>query len=106
MEYISLIEGSTKNIAKEEFIENLDTQHAVIRRIEIIGEAVKNISDKLREKHPEIEWKKITGARDLLIHAYFKVDYNLIWEIIKTDIPVLKKDVKEILKDIEKEENG
>ena len=71
---------------------------ATIRRIEIIGEAVKNISPELKKKYPEIEWKRIAGARDVMIHAYFNVDFDVVWNIINQDIPVLKTNLTKILK--------
>lgn len=94
------IENSIKNLSKNEFEQSKDTKDATIRRIEIIGEAVKNISKELKEKYPEIEWVKIAGARDVMIHAYFSVDLNIVWNIIKIDLPKLKKDIKKILGDL------
>ncbi|MGQ4874782.1 MAG: DUF86 domain-containing protein [Promethearchaeia archaeon] len=75
-------------------------QDSVIHRIKIIGEAIKNIPDKIKLKYPNIPWKQITGMRDILIHQYFGADLNLTWEVLKKDIPNLKK---EILKIKEKE---
>lgn len=94
------IENSTRNISKNEFKRNKDIMEANIRRIEIIGEAVKNISEKTRKKYPEIEWKKIAGMRDKLMHHYFGVDINTVWKTIKEDIPVLKIQIKNILESL------
>lgn len=91
------IENSTKNLTKKEFKANKDIIDATIRRIEIIGEAVKNISDKLKKKYPDIEWKKIAGTRDILIHAYFSVDLELIWDIIQKDLKKLRRNVQDII---------
>mgnify|MGYP001569241818 CR=1 FL=1 len=74
-------------------------QSAIIRKLEIIGEAVKNISPQLKEEYPIIEWRKIAGARDVLIHAYSGVKLSMIWEIIKHDLPQLKDHVKKILEE-------
>lgn len=85
---------------EREFISNKDIKDANIRRLEIIGEAVKNISKKLREKYKEIEWNKIAGTRDKVIHNYFGVNLEIVWTIIKEDLPDLKKKVEKILKSI------
>lgn len=102
LDAINDIQSSIKNLSKKEFTESKDIKDATIRRIEIIGEAAKNISKKLKNKHKEIEWKKIIGTRDRLIHAYFNVDLDITWEIIKKDIPELKDKILEIKKDLEK----
>ncbi|MHA1282457.1 MAG: HepT-like ribonuclease domain-containing protein [Promethearchaeota archaeon] len=100
LESIELIEQYTKEKTKKDFLSSKQLQDSVIRRIEIIGEAIKNIPDKIKLKYPNIPWKQITGMRDILIHQYFGVDLNLTWEVLKKDIPNLKK---EILKIKEKE---
>jgi len=64
--------------------------------LEIIGEAVKNIPQNFRNAHPNIEWRKIAGLRDVLIHGYFGVDIEKIWEVVKKDIPILKEQVIKI----------
>ena len=91
------IEESIKNLSKEEFKRIKDVKDSNIRRIEIIEEAVKNISNKLKKNYPEVEWSKITGTRDVMIHAYFKVNLKMVWDIIKEDLPILKKQIKDIL---------
>src|SRR3989344_2139947 len=97
LENIALIQKSILGLSKEEFVNNKDVLDAGIRRIEVIGEATKSISLDFREKYPYIEWKKIAGTRDILIHSYFKIDFDLLWEIIDKDLPVLEKQIKDIL---------
>jgi len=101
LDAINDIEESIGNKTKEEFIKDKDTKDATVRRLEIIGEATKNISSALKRKYPNVEWKKIGGARDVMIHAYFSVDLNIVWSIAKNDIPKLKKQVQDILENEE-----
>lgn len=76
----------------------------VIRNLEVIGEAVKNIPANFRKKYPDVEWKKIAGLRDILIHEYFGMDYELLWDIVEKKIPILNKQIEKILKDIKGEQ--
>ena len=98
LESIERIENFTKNFSKKDFLRSDKTQDAVLRRIEIIGEAVKNIPQGFKKKHPEIEWKKIAGTRDIIVHEYFGVDLDLTYRIVKEDIPKLEKQIKDLLK--------
>ena len=101
LDAIQDIQQFTSNIIKDQFIKNKEKQYAVIRAIEIIGEAVKNVSRRLKTKHPDIEWREIAGMRDKLIHSYFGVDKNLVWSTIEIDIPKLKSSILDILKNFE-----
>lgn len=80
----------------EGFKQDEKTVFAVIRALEIMGEAAKNISEEIKEKHPEIPWRNITGMRDKLIHEYFGVNKRVVWDTIKEDLPGLKETIKEI----------
>lgn len=97
LESIEWIEKDIKDLTKREFLKDVPIQDAVIRRMEIIGEAVRNIPANLKIKYPETPWKKIAGMRDKLIHQYFGVELDLVWEVAKKDIPVLKKEIKRML---------
>ncbi len=105
LESINLIDNSTKNLTKNAFDKDRDIQDATIRRIEIIGEAVKNVPESFRKKYPKIEWKKIAGTRDILSHVYFGVNMDKIWEVVKDDLPKLKKELKKILEAESKKES-
>lgn len=94
---ILLIEEYSRGTVKSEFIKNRPLQDAVIRRLEIIGEAVKNIPLSFRSQHPEIPWKQMAGMRDILIHEYFDVDLSLAWQVVKHELPPIKKRLLELL---------
>lgn len=79
MESISKIEEYTKTLSRDDFFSNTQVQDAVLRRLEIMGEAVKNIPDDFRDRYPKIPWRRIAGMRDVLIHAYFGVNLDRIW---------------------------
>lgn len=96
-EAISKIIKYTQNLTREEFEENSMVQDAVIRNIEIIGEATKNISSEMTFSYDNIPWKEMAGMRDKLIHDYMGVEIDVVWKTIELDIPFLDK----LLKDIE-----
>jgi len=93
IESIELIEKYVKNHTKDDFLSSTQLQDSVIRRLEIIGEAVKNIPDNYRKKYPDVKWKEIAGLRDILIHQYFGIDFELTWEIVIRDLPEIKNKI-------------
>lgn len=96
IENIYLIENSLKKTAKSEFKSNRLLIDATLRRLEIIGEAAKNVPISFRKKYPQIPWKDMAGFRDKLSHAYFGIKIDMVWNIIKEDFPTLKKDIEKI----------
>ena len=97
---IQEIEEFTKGMRFETFVKDKKTINAVIRSLEVMGEALKKIPLELKEKYPEIPWKYITGMRDKLIHEYHGVDLEIVWEVIKREIPPLKPKFEELLKEL------
>jgi len=95
-ESIIAIEEYTQTVTEEEFNKNRQLQDAVVRRLEIIGEAVKNIDEDFRNKYPEIPWKRIAGLRDIIAHEYFGVKLERIWAVVRKDISDLKKKMSRI----------
>jgi len=100
LDSIAKIEQYTKNINEQNFLADTQIQDSVFRRLEIIGEAVKNISNDIRNKYPEIPWRKIAGLRDILIHEYFGVNARRAWKVAKEDIPDLKQQLLKVRKDL------
>lgn len=93
---IARIAEFTKEMTFDAFSMDTKSVYAVIRSFEVIGEAVKNITDDVREKHPEIPWKRMAGMRDKLIHEYFGVSTKILWETIKNRIPELKEKLESL----------
>jgi uncharacterized protein with HEPN domain len=88
---ILFIENEVRILTEEKFLTDAKSQRAFARSLEIIGEAVKNLSEEFIARHSEIEWRKIAGMRDKLIHGYFSVNYKLVWDVAKNIIPNLKQ---------------
>ena len=97
LDAIIKIEKYAKNVSFSSFKEKGMRFDAILRNLEIIGEAVKNIPDEIREKDKNIEWKKIAGLRDILIHAYAEIDVEIVWDIVKNKLPELKEAVRIML---------
>ncbi len=106
LDNINKIKSFSKNMTKDELFKDEERQYAIVRAIEIIGEAAKNISKDLTKKYPNIEWKEIIGTRDKIIHHYFGVDLEIVWNIIEKDIPDLKQKILKVKEDLEEHEKG
>ena len=93
LESIGFIEEYTKGKTEDDFLESVPLQDMIVRRIEIIGEAAKNIPRNIREKYSGIPWKQIAGMRDVLIHEYFGIDLRLTWQTATRNILALKRNL-------------
>ena len=100
LESIEAINSYTENLTKEDFAENGQAQDAVVCRIQVIGEAVKNLPVTLRKKYNHIHWNKATGMRDVMAHDYFGIDKGIVWKTIKEDLPVFKKEIRKVYEEL------
>jgi uncharacterized protein with HEPN domain len=96
------IKDYMRSVSHEQFLQNKLLQDGVIRQLEIVGEASRNLSDKLRQRHTEVPWSQIIGLRNRIAHAYFSVELRIVWDIIQNDLPLLSQQVELILEEIEK----
>ncbi len=87
----------TKGLSLPDLVQDERTYDAVVRNLEVIGEAAKHISEKSRSRMPNIEWRKIAGMRDMLAHAYFGIDNDILWDVIRNKVPHLAEAVRAFL---------
>lgn len=90
------ITSYTAGLTYETFLADIKTQDAVTRNLEIVGEAVKKLSDAVRDAHPKIPWRSMSGLRDRLIHDYFGVNFDIVWEIASKELPQIVPELEEI----------
>jgi uncharacterized protein with HEPN domain len=101
LECIHKIEEYTNTVRDTEFYDSTQVQDAVLRRLEIIGEAVKHIPQDFRNRYPDVPWREIAGIRDVLAHEYFGVNVIRTWKVVKEDIPGLKKKIRHIATELD-----
>ena len=97
LDAISMIEEYTQGMSENEFLSHSMAHDAVVRQIEIIGGAARNISDEFKENNSKLPWNKMTAIRNKIIHEYFNINYALVWDTIQDDLPLLKKSIKKLL---------
>ncbi|OGM95516.1 hypothetical protein A2610_03375, partial [Candidatus Wolfebacteria bacterium RIFOXYD1_FULL_48_65] len=97
IESIEYIEENIGDATENDFYDDVPMQDAAIRRLQVIGEAVKNLPYEYREQHAEIEWRKASGMRDVIVHEYFTIDLQLVWNVIKNELPRFKNKLEELL---------
>ncbi len=98
LEAINNIEAGTRGVRREDFNKNIQLQAAILHFIQIVGEAAKLLSLEFKEKYPEIAWSQIAGMRNKVVHEYFQVDLDVVWDTATNDIPAFKLQVQEIVK--------
>ena len=92
----------TKDLSAQKFFKDPKTYDAVMRNLQIIGEAIKHLPSDVRKEYKNIDWKKAAGLRDIVVHEYFGINEDIIWDVITNKIPELEKEVRKILKQISK----
>lgn len=100
LDSINKIEIIQEGLTYERYLSDWKSQDIIIRNMEIVGEAARHIDDSITEKYADVEWRNARGMRNFLVHAYFQVDHDEIWKTINKDIPVFKKQIEDILRDI------
>jgi len=100
VECIEKIEIITENLSYGDYLNDWIKQDAILRNIEIIGEAISHVEDKLKEKYPYVAWIQAKGMRNFLVHEYFKVDHDAVWNTFNNDLPNLKSQIISIINDI------
>jgi uncharacterized protein with HEPN domain len=94
---IELIEKYTQGLSKKTLFEDRKNQDAILRNFEIIGEAVKNLPEEMKRGLPHVPWREIAGMRDIVIHEYFDLNEEDVWDTIQNDLPPFKKEIKKLL---------
>jgi len=87
----------TNGLTWDGYLQDHKTQDAVVRNMEVLGEATKNLSDEFREQYPDIPWRDMSGTRDRLIHHYFGINQEIVWQIVQQDLPGLKKKIEQLI---------
>ena len=103
LDAIQYIDGYVGGLAFDQFLQRRMTQDAVVRQLEIIGEASNSLSADLREAHPDVMWGQIIGMRNRLIHGYFQIDLEIVWEVVHVDLPALRAQVAHLLEETGRE---
>jgi uncharacterized protein with HEPN domain len=97
LEAIANVAEFVGTMSRQEFAGDKKTLHAVVRNLEVIGEAIKALPPEVRTQHPQVPWQRIAGLRDILIHQYFGIDVDIVWNIIVDKLPELKEQIQAIL---------
>ncbi|TGL62361.1 HepT-like ribonuclease domain-containing protein [Leptospira sarikeiensis] len=94
---IEFLKSKSKDLTSATFLQDEVVKRAFVRSIEIIGEAAGKVSDRFKNKYPEVEWRKLSATRNHLIHGYFVVDYDIVWDLVVSKIPILDSQLTKIL---------
>ncbi len=101
LEAIDNVSDFVGPMTRQGFNADKKTIHAVVRNLEVVGEAVKGVPAEVRERYPQVPWQRIAGLRDILIHHYFEIDLDIVWDVVQNKLPELKAQIEAIRKDTE-----
>ena len=104
LDEIEYLESLRPSLRYEDLTQDRTTGHAVTRALEIIGEAAKNVPDTIKREYPKIPWKFMAGLRDKVIHGYFAINYEIVWDVIQHKLPELEPEIRSLCDAIEKDE--
>jgi uncharacterized protein with HEPN domain len=99
LESINIIEMHLQGVTEEHFYTYIDRQDAVAKRLELIGEVVKNLPNEFREKHSDVPWKSIAGLRDIIVHQYLGINFSRIWDMVVDELPTFKKQIEQLIQE-------
>jgi uncharacterized protein with HEPN domain len=105
LDAINRIQGYTAGVSYDQFLQDSLLQDGVVRQLEIIGEAAKNVSSTFRDAHPELPWSQMTGTRNKLTHGYFEVNLFIVWDTVQSDLPPLKQQVERIIEEMDEKDS-
>lgn len=97
LDEVIYLEGRAERLSQDEFMQDETLKRAFVRSLEIIGEATKNISMDIRQKYGQVDWRAMAGMRDRLIHRYFGIDYDLVWDVVINKMPILHQEIQQII---------
>jgi uncharacterized protein with HEPN domain len=98
LDEVTYLQSQVHALTREQFLQNETAKRAFVRSLEVIGEAAKKVPLEFRQANPDIEWRAITGMRDRLIHDYFGVDYEIVWDVVMNKLPSLRQHIDSILR--------
>lgn len=91
------LSAQASSLSKDKFLQDNTLKRAFVRSLEVIGEAAKNIPAEFRQKYDSVDWKAVAGMRDRLIHGYFGVDYDIVWDVVVNKVPALRREIQQII---------